>query len=66
MSRPTPTTPDHSRSGFAIYVHAAHDWLRARETTLAVLVFRTKPAALAYLSSQSAVHGEVLPFEWRE
>jgi hypothetical protein len=66
MKRTTPDTDTPSETGYGIYVHANHDWLRARETSLAVLVFRTKATASAYLTSQSAVHGEVLPFEWRE
>ena len=54
-----------SSTGYGIYVHANHDWLRSRETTLAVLVFRTSDEANEYLTSQSTVHGEVLPFEGR-
>lgn len=65
MTHIDPNTATPNGSGFGIYVHANHDWLRSRETTLAVLVFRTFDDATAYLTSQSTVHGEVLPFEWR-
>ena len=65
MTRLDPNIDTPNAAGYGIYVHANHDWLRSRETTLAVLVFRTSDDATAFLTSQSTVHGEVLPFEWR-
>jgi hypothetical protein len=61
----TPPPVGQSGTGYGIYVHANHDWLRSRDTTLACLVFRTFDDATAYLVAQQDVHGEVKRFEWR-